>query len=365
MLRLSVSATALLALLSLVPACVIGPDGDLDPGAEQTASAASATTGTPTITFTSSWTQTASQPLFAGQAVTIAYDPARLVSQCGGSASSPGGNGGFAWGITGYYAVGNAAAAQFPVTITSAWASGNATLTPPSAGDLQIWFACSNTGGGTGWDSAYGQNYHFPVGPALPPGSGAVQIRVLGDSVVNHAITSTPIANVSVYDGDWQAGNSIGATDGSGQYTAVLPYGQHSIGVMKMTSSHSVLESNGNLVTVSSTPASLDIHVAPTEVQITANYDTGYGNALYITGETSYLGNWQTAYKLSNTAAATWFFQRNLPIGAEYKLILAPWVSGSSISTSAPGVQWMAGNNQVIPAPVNYYASQVSVYPSF
>ena len=365
MLKLSVSAAALLGLLSLVPACVEGAGGDMDPDDEDIGAADAAVSGGPMITFTSSWTQTASQPLFAGQPITIAYDTARLSSKCGGSAYSPGGGGGFAWGITGYYSIGGGAASQFQVTITSGWATGNATLTPAVAGDLQIWFGCSNTSGGTGWDSNFGQNYHFAVGQAIPAGKGAALIHVLGDKVVNHAIVSTPISGVSIYDGDWQAGNSIGATDASGAYTAFLSLGQHSIGAMMMTSSHSLLASNGNLVTVSSTPATMDIHVAPTEAQITANYNTGYGNALYITGETSYLGNWQTAYKLTSYSAATWLFQRNLPIGAEFKVILAPWVAGDTISTSAAGVKWMKGNNQVITAPYNYYASLITVNPTF
>jgi hypothetical protein len=56
----------------------------------------------PLLTFTSSWAQTASGPLVATQPVHVAYDPARLVSECGGDATSPGGGGGFAWAITGY-----------------------------------------------------------------------------------------------------------------------------------------------------------------------------------------------------------------------------------------------------------------------
>ncbi len=117
--KLSASA-AILALLALVPACVAGAEEALDLGAEDTAATTASVTGAPALTFTSTWTQTASQPLFAGQAITVAYDTARLASSCGGAAYSAGGNGGFAWGITGYYAVGGAVPAQFPVTTSVA-----------------------------------------------------------------------------------------------------------------------------------------------------------------------------------------------------------------------------------------------------
>jgi len=354
-------STGLVGTLALaLTACGAGPEGDV----ERPSAGTAAVTASPVLTFTSSWTDSLSGPLVAGQPVTVAYDSARLVSQCGGDPYLPG-NPGFAWGITGNYTLGSAAPAPFQVSITSAWASGNATFTPPAAGDLAMWFGCGSTIGHEGWDSNYGLNYHFPVVAPPPAGDGLVQVRVLADQVVNGAVVSTPLRGALIYDGLWEAGSPLGQTDPSGLFAAALPVGAHDIGVMMMTSSHSMLSSDGNAVTVSGTPAAIDVHVAPTTVSLTASYDAGYGNALYITGETSYLGSWQTAYRLTSTGASTWTFQKNLPLGAQFKLILAPWGASPAIATSAAGVKWEQGSNQVVPAPVNYFESVVSLTPAF
>ncbi|MGO8996989.1 MAG: DUF6209 family protein [Polyangiaceae bacterium] len=329
------------------------------------------------ITFSSSWTQVASGPIVARQAVEVAYDPARLVSECGGTATSPGGGGGFAWGITGYYAIGGAAPGSFQVTITSAWASGNAVFTPPVAGDLAMWFSCGNTTGQTGWDSAYGQNYPFVVqaaavdaGAEAGPPTGTVVVQVLGDAVQGNAgsvppdqIVSSPIAGVLVYDGPWEAGNPLGETDANGDFTATLTLGVHQIGVMMITSDESMFGSDDNTVTVTDTPGTLVIHVIPDTLDLQVAYAAGVGNAIYVTGETSGLGSWTTAYKATyNSSFGGWQFTSQIPAGAQFKLILAPWVDGSSIPVSSAGVEWQSGNNQVAPA---VHFSVLNVSPSF
>ncbi len=135
---------------------------------------------------------------------------------------------------------------------------------------------------------------------------------------------------------------------------------------MMMTSSHSLLQSNGNSVTVTNTPSTLVIHVAPVTAEIVTPYDAGWGNAIYVTGETSYLGNWQTAYKATYSSYDnSWDYQQNLPLGAQFKLIVAPWVAGDSIPVSSPGVRWEQGNNQVVTPPYEYYESLITLYPSF
>jgi hypothetical protein len=70
-----------------------------------------------------------------------------------------------------------------------------------------------------------------------------------------------------------------------------------------------------------------------------------------VTGETSVLGNWQTAYKAAyNPGTNTWTGpQNNIPAGAQFKLILAPWVDGASIPVTTAGVQWQRGPNQTAP----------------
>jgi hypothetical protein len=326
-----------------------------------------------TITFSSSWTQVASGPLVAGQPVAIAYDPARLVSQCGGSATSASGSGGFAWGITGYYAIGSAAPVSFQVDITSAWASGNAQITPGSAGDLQMWFGCGSTTGNGGWDSNYGHNYHFAIQPGAVDGgaaTGTVVVRVLGDAVQGSAgsvppdrIVGTPIAGVLVYDGPWEAGNPLGQTDANGDFQATLSLGIHSIGVMMVTTGDSMFSSDGNTVTVTSSPTTLAVHVVPDTLSLETSYGAGWGDAIYVTGETSALGNWQTAYKATyNPSTGGWQYTSAVPAGAQFKVLLAPWVAESSIDVGTTHVAWEVGPNHV--APASYY-SVLNLSPSF
>ena len=387
------SACMLLVAPLALAACGGAGGGDAAATLERSGAAGGTDAGSAAITFTSAWTDTASQPLVAGQPASIAYDPARLVGSCGGSVTSGGGGGGFAWAITGYAASAGGAAVSFPVAITGAWAGGNAVVTPAASGDLQLWFGCGNTSGGTGWDSNYGGNYHFTVVPSVTADAGAtpdaaavadagndaasstgtVVVEVLSDAVVGNAgdlppdtLSSTPTASALVYDGAWEAGNPLGQTDATGHFTATLARGPHQLSVMKMTSSHSILSSDLLPVTVGVTPASLVVHVAPTAVQILVPYDAGYGNALYITGETGYLGAWTTATKLTvDTTNGTWVFQKNLQLGAQFKLLLAPWVSGTTIPVASPGVRWAAGNNDVVTPPYQYFETVLTINPTF
>jgi hypothetical protein len=381
MLRYGLSALALCAIVPGIGGCGSAPAGESAIAEQERATSRAAplaASGASTvITFASSWTQVASGPIVAGQPVEVAYDPARLVSECGGSATSPGGGGGFAWGITGYYAIGGAVPASFQVTITSAWASGNAVFTPTVAGDLTMWFSCGNTTGQTGWDSNYGQNYPFVVqaaavdaGAEAGSPTGTVVVQVVGDAVQGNAgstppdqIVSRPIADVLVYDGPWEAGNPLGETDANGDFTATLSLGVHSIGVMMITTDDSMFGSDGNTVTVTDAPGQLVIHVIPDTIDLQVSYAAGLGNAIYVTGETSSLGDWTTAYKATyNGAFGGWQFSRQVPAGAQYKLILAPWVDGSSIPVSSAGVVWQSGSNQVAPA---VYFSVLDLSPSF
>jgi hypothetical protein len=372
MLRFGLPVGVLCVSFSALGGCSAAPRDDA-PAKSQAAAIGAASTPPVTITFSSSWTQVASAPLVAGRPVAIAYDPARLVSQCGGSAASASGSGGFAWGITGYYTIGTAAPVSFQVDITSAWANGNAEITPAAAGDLQIWFGCGNTSGNGGWDSDYGHNYRFTVQAAAADGgapTGTVVVRVIGDAVQGSAgsvppdgIVSTPIAGVLVYDGPWEAGNPLGQTDANGDFQATLSLGVHSIGVMMMTTDQSMFSSDGNTVTVTSTPTTLVVHVVPDTLSLETSYGAGFGNAIYVTGETSALGNWQTAYKATyNPSTGGWQYTGAVPAGAQFKLVLAPWVNGSSIAVASPHVAWEAGPNHV--APASYY-SVLNLSPSF
>jgi hypothetical protein len=206
------------------------------------------------------------------------------------------------------------------------------------------------------------------------PSTGTVVVQVVGDAVNGNAgavppdsIETTPIAKVDVYDGTYEAGTLLGETSAAGSLTVKLPLGSHEIGVVQRTAGHAlVFGSNGHSVNVTTASKTLVVHVAPTRVEIVTPYGVGYGNAIYVTGETGYLGNWNTAFKATyDTSAGTWTFHKNLPMGAQFKLIEAPWVSGKSISVTSAGVQWDQNGNGTLTPPATGDESVVTVNPTF
>jgi hypothetical protein len=103
---------------------------------------------------------------------------------------------------------------------------------------------------------------------------------------------------------------------------------------------------------------------ADVSVALQTSYDAGYGNALYVTGETDGLGGWQTAYK-ATPGAGEWTYDARVPVGTQFKWILAPWVTGGSISVSTPGARWERGGNHVVPAGDGGATVVISIDPSF
>ncbi|WP_164010736.1 DUF6209 family protein [Pyxidicoccus trucidator] len=122
-----------------------------------------ASQSTPSITFQSpsqGWNVfPSSNPLPYGQTAAIIYDASRLTTCRGDYMGNPG------WSIYAYYKWNNG-----PVqpAIWVAGAKPYATVPPPSIplntrGDLAIWFENTSRWGCQGWDSNYGNNFHFNV----------------------------------------------------------------------------------------------------------------------------------------------------------------------------------------------------------
>ena len=129
----------------------------------------------PTLTFRADWTRSVTGELTAGSSVRVVYDAARL-PQCRGEQ-----NGYQLWSITGYYRVNGGAAQSFPVAPASVQTPTPAVITLPDVqGTLEMWFQNNNRWGCNAYDSNYGANYTFRVGPnARAPGwigDGAVVI---------------------------------------------------------------------------------------------------------------------------------------------------------------------------------------------
>lgn len=93
-------------------------------------------------------------------------------------------------------------------------------------------------------------------------------------------------------------------------------------------------------------------------VQIEVPTTVSYGQALYITGSSTELGNWKTAKKMTFEAEKLkWQIEMDLQYGQEFKLVMAPWQEDQTISTEI--VQWQLQDNYMV------NSKQISVYPQF
>lgn len=197
--------------------------------------------------------------------------------------------------------------------------------------------------------------------------TGRVFFTVLGDYVENGTLKSYPISECGIYHGYYMAGSNKGYTDANGKATVTLPAGSSIyVTFFKMTSSHSTLFADKKLAVVAGKTVTNKVNLCPTQVSIIAHYRTPYGKALYVTGQSSWLGNWTVAYKMSFRDVggdAQWYITKNLPIGAQYKIIMADWVSGDTRSTT--GGLWMKQNNATIAAPYGSYESVNNLWPTF
>jgi len=113
-----------------------------------------------TVTFRADWSRAVAGALAAATPLRVVYDAARL-PQCRGET-----NGNPAWAITGFYRVNGGATLSFPVAPVSAQTPSPAVINLPDAsGNLELWFQVTNRWGCNAWDSNYGRNYVFAVGP--------------------------------------------------------------------------------------------------------------------------------------------------------------------------------------------------------
>jgi len=193
---------------------------------------------------------------------------------------------------------------------------------------------------------------------------GAVHLEVVSDRWESGAMVSSPYGSVSVFLGDWHAGNMLGQTGDDGKLSLMVPAGEQTLSAMLMTSSHSMASASTTLTVQAGEFVGRRLHMAPLEVLVHAHCDAGWGNAVYITGASEYLGDWKQATRMDyDSSRGAWVFHRNLPVGLPFKLVLAPWSDGAVISTN--GVKWEKGSNRTVTPPQGYYMSEIAAYPAF
>ena len=120
----------------------------------------------PVLSFNADFSETQSGPLAAGQPAILHYDPARLPACRGVYEGVP------AWAIQGSFAADGGFATN--VTMVAPSRAGflvgvDVPITVPFGRDLAVWFLNSDELGCSAWDSDYGRNYHFAIGPASEP----------------------------------------------------------------------------------------------------------------------------------------------------------------------------------------------------
>ena len=193
---------------------------------------------------------------------------------------------------------------------------------------------------------------------------GAVELTVLADRWENGGMVSGAYANVGVYLGDWHAGHVLGTTDSQGRLTVQLPAGEQALGLMVMTSSHSMASSMVTVAAEAGQVVQAEAHIAPITAVVRAHHDAGLGRALYLTGASDYLGDWSTASRMTYDAqGGYWSFQANLPIGLPFKIVRGPWVDAPSIDVAL--VEFESGGNHAVPPPHGYVTSEIDLWPSF
>lgn len=204
--------------------------------------------------------------------------------------------------------------------------------------------------------------------------TGKLAITVYADEVVDGELSSTPFEGVTVSDGVYEdESNHLGVTDADGRLQTSLETGEHSLELFKQTSTTTVGTTStekrdiGVEIRAGET-TTIEAHLAPKTVTIYANDATEYGEALYVTGETDYLGNWETAYKMLPAHSSYWKFEANLPVGAEYRIGKTDWIDQVTISTDDLTMEKRPradGANRTIDDGEGYYDLIENTYPRF
>ncbi len=194
----------------------------------------------------------------------------------------------------------------------------------------------------------------------------AVRVQVLADRIEKGQLISEPYQGIGVFAGAWQAGVKLGETDAQGALQTSLELGSHYLSVFKMTSSHSAVFTEPQYFDVNSGQENnLTVHVAPTTVRILSRHQTQFGKALYVTGESEYLGGWARAWRMNYRSQDTWELVKNLPIGARFKIIQADWNDFETIYIDPVSAQWERGDDRMITPPYQYYESVIQANPRF
>lgn len=160
--------------------CACGPtEAEISQGSEVEASlAAPLSAPEASITFRSDWNIVRNGLFIEGGTARVQYDAARL-PQCRGDQ-----NGSPAWSITGYAQVNDGPVQSFEA---GGHSPSGGTQQPvvqlPAAGRVAFWFQVTNRWGCSAWDSNFGRNFVYEVGP---------QPRIVFDTAWSETVVGMP-----------------------------------------------------------------------------------------------------------------------------------------------------------------------------
>jgi hypothetical protein len=140
-----------------------------------------------------------------------------------------------------------------------------------------------------------------------------------------------------------------GILDLDGQASLSLAAGEHSVQFYKVTGSKTYELSPVYSFIVRPSEQTTEQFVIQTgQNQFKSYAGVPWGKALYITGSTSLLGDWKTAFKLTyQTWCSCWYINEKLLKGLDYKVVMANWVNESQISITNVTWEFLAENRQV------------------
>ncbi len=197
---------------------------------------------------------------------------------------------------------------------------------------------------------------------------GNVKLMVFKEYVVDGAIKKNPFSHAGVYlDGNSPYGGP-GAqyrTDQNGIAEFKIDAGSHTVKASKMESSHSITVSQElEFEIAQGENREIELILAPNSASVYVLGNCRPGKAFYVTGDTKYLGNWETAYKMEyNEQENKWISKEQYPIGANFKIVRADYADADYISTA--NVEWEIGGNRRIYHPYAYGNSINEASPVF
>lgn len=178
-------------------------------------------------------------------------------------------------------------------------------------------------------------------------GTGTLAITVNEPKVVDDELVTVPREDIEISDGNVGLGPGLGRTDENGQLEAEVDAGERTLSIFNRYTRYYGVKDQLEVNVDAGERTEITYDFIPNRFRISADTQVEFGKALYVTGQTEFLGNWQRARKMGyNSSREWWALMDQLPVGAEFKIVRADWSEDDWIPTD--NVDWERGSNRVI-----------------